>query len=372
MSRAWWIPLGGALLAPLVTWFPMLALKWPNLGLPPYPPADGVNVWGMHVMWLVLLGVIAFVVGQRDRWLGLAVAVVGLTVFYRGARLDPTSSVMFAAGALLVTLLRLTPRAYHGRIAGALAAVGMFEIVYVAHQMMGYDVLWANMWGIPTSAIVQPIGTLGTVDGVGAYIAITAPLMPLWAVPAAIYVVWAGHSLSALLALAVGLVIPWVIRPRGHWLAASLAGLGAVAFGSMAYLKGLMTPTVAGRFAIWKFGAAPAGSSDPVLGWGLGGWSTHVPALQVGQNFMPMGAGELWQQAHNEYLQLGAEMGVVGLLLLGLWLWEHRAMVLDRTWGPSVGALAVNCVGFFPMHTVSIALLGLIVVALASQDGGVT
>src|SRR5207244_13359283 len=94
--------------------------------------------------------------------------------------------------------------------------------------------------------------------------------------------------------------------------------------------------------------------------------SAHVPQRQVGQNFIP--TGELWQQAHNEFLQLGCEMGVVGLLLLGLWLWEHRAMVLDRTWGPSVGALAVNSIGFFPMHTVSIALLGLLVVGLASQD----
>ena len=55
------------------------------------------------------------------------------------------------------------------------------------------------------------------------------------------------------------------------------AGVLNFAFGSMAYLKGLMTPAVAGRFAIWKFGAAHAASSDPVLGWGLGGWSTHVP-----------------------------------------------------------------------------------------------
>jgi O-antigen ligase len=368
MARAWWIPVGGALLAPLVTWLPMLALRFPDLGLPPYPPPDGVTVWGMHVMWLVLLGVIAFVVGLRDRWLGLAVAVAALTVFYRGAQLDPTSSVMFATGALLVTLLRLTPRAYHGKIAGALAAVGIFEIVYVAHQMMGYDLLWANLWGLPTSAVVQPIGTLGTVDGVGAYIAITAPLMPLWAVPAAIYVVWAGHSLSALLALAVGLLIPWVIRRRGSWLGASVAGLGAVAFLSMAYLKGLATAAVAGRFAIWKFGAAHAVSSDPILGWGLGGWSTHIPQAQLAEKFLP--TGEVWREAHNDYLQLGAEMGVVGLLLLGLWLWEHRAMVLDRTWGPSVGALAVNAVGFFPFHTVPLALLGLIVIGLATSEGG--
>src|SRR5438132_243918 len=328
-ARAWWVVVGGAVLAPLVTWLPMLALRFPALGLPPYPPADGVPVWGMHVMWLCLLGAVAVVVGQTDRWLGAAVALSALVVFYRGAQIDPTSSVMFATGALFLTLVRQTPTRYHRPIILAFVGLALFEAVYVAHQMLGYDVLWAGMWGRPTSAIVQPIGTLGTVDGVGAYLAITAPLMPFWALPAVIYLVWAGHSLSALLALAVGLLIPWVIRGGGdcpdglravsvRWPAAALAGLGGLAFLSMAYLKGLMTPAVAGRFAIWKFGAAHAASSDPVLGWGLGGWSTHVPQLQVGQNFIP--TGELWQQAHNEFLQLGCEMGVVGLLLLRLWL----------------------------------------------------
>lgn len=371
MHRAWWIPLGGALLAPLVTWLPMLALKYPGIGLPAYPPAQGVDLWGMHVMWLVLLGAVAGLVGLRDRWLGLAVLLVGAVVFYRGARLDPTSSVMFAAGALLLVLVRFTPKVYHGRIAGGLAAIGIFEIVYVAHQMLGYDFLWANMWGLPTSVIVQPIGTLGTVDGVGAYIAMTAPLMPLWAIPAAVYVVWSGHSLSALLALAVGLLVPWVIHRRARWPVVAFAGLGGVAFLSMAYLKGLATPAVAGRFAIWKFGAAHAAASDPVLGWGLGGWAQHVPPMQIAEKFIP--TGELWHQAHNEYLQWGTEMGVIGLLLLGLWLWDHRAMFLHPTWGPSVSALAVNSIGFFPLHVVPLALLGLIVIGLAtSQEGAVT
>src|SRR5207253_10791991 len=140
---------------------------------------------------------------------------------------------------------------------------------------------WAGVWGRPTSASVQPIGTLGTVDGVGAYLAITAPLMPFWALPAVIYLVWAGHSLSALLALAVGLAVRFltqieavVVHPRREgpvailwrrqatWIMGALAALGVIAFGSMAYLQGLSTPAVAGRFAIWKFGTSEAVTWD--------------------------------------------------------------------------------------------------------------
>src|SRR5437660_1464045 len=366
----------------------MLALRFPALGLPLYPPADGVPVWGMHVMWLCLLGAVAVVVGQTDRWLGAAVGLAALVVFYRGAQLDPTSSVMFATGALFLTLVRQTPARYHRPIIIAFVGLALFQVVYVAHQMLGYDFLWAGMWGQPTSAIVQPIGTLGTVDGVGAYLAITAPLMPFWALPAVVYLVWAGHSLSALLALAVGLSVRGftrveavVVHPRrpgpvtilwrrqAAWI---MGGLGLVAFGSMAYLKGLATPAIQGRFAMWKFGGALGVSSDPVLGWGLGGWAQHVPIAQMQQKFLP--SGEAWQQAHNEYLQWLTETGLVGVVLLCGWLWTHRAMVLDRTWGGSIAAVAVNAIGFFPLHVVPIALVSIICVGLATpaRQGAVT
>jgi len=361
----------------------MLALRFPALGLPPYPPADGVMVWGMHVMWLVLLGTVAYLVGLRDRWLGLTVALAALVAFYRGAQIDPTTSVMFAAGALLLMLLRLAPAAYHAKIALALAASGIVQMLYVGHQMLGYDVLWAGMWGLPTTAIVQPIGTLGTVDGVGAYLAITAPLMPLWAVPVAIYVVWSGHSLSALLALMVGLGVAFwarteaiVVHPRHAgpvailWrrqatrIMGGLAALGVLAFGSMAYLKGIATDSVASRFALWKFGAWQAVTTDPVLGFGLGGWAQQIPQAQLAQKFFP--TPEMWMQAHNEYVQWLTETGLVGVVLLCGWLWTHRAMVLDRRWGGSIAAVAVNAIGFFPFHVVPIALVSIICVGLAT------
>src|SRR5207245_5069099 len=321
---------------------------------------------------------------EGDRWLGMAVGLAGVTVFYRGATLGatldqfgsvtlgPAHTAVFALGAVMLVAIRHVPEHWRPHLASLLAALGAFQVVYVFHQLAGYDILWSP--GVHSTAF-QPIGTLGGVDSVSAYIAILAPLMPWWLLVFAIPVVWLGHSLSALLALAVGLSVRALWGGGRHlsngqsvdltWPLVA-AGFGGLAFLSMLYLKGLATPAVASRFAVWKFGLKHAAVYDPVLGWGLGGWVNHVPLLQVHEKFLPFGANELWREAHSEPIQWLTECGLIGGILLVGWLWTHRAMFVHPVCGGSVSALAANSLGFFPLHVVPIALVGLIVVGLAT------
>src|SRR5438445_8090081 len=376
MRNAWPLILGGAVVAPFVTWLPMLSLMAPRLGLPQYPIVQGIELWWLQAFYLVALSVLGTVIWREgDRWLGMAVGLAGVTVFYRGATLGatldqfgsvtlgPSPTAVFALGAVMLVAVRHVPGHWRPHLASLLAALGAFQVVSVFHQRAGYDVLWGRFDG-GTLGLVQPIGTLAGVDSVSAYIAILAPLMPLWALPFAIWAVWMGHSLSALLALAVGLTVRyWKRDDRLGWL---ISTLGLTAFFSMVYLKGLATPAVASRFAVWKFGLQHAAVYDPVLGWGLGGWVNHVPLLQVHEKFLPFGANELWREAHSEPIQWLTECGLIGGILLVGWLWTHRAMFVHPVWGGSVSALAANSLGFFPLHVVPIALVGLIVVGLAT------
>jgi len=376
MRNAWPLILGGAVVAPFVTWLPMLSLMAPRLGLPQYPIVQGIELWWLQAFYLVALSVLGTVIWREgDRWLGMAVGLAGVTVFYRGATLGatldqfgsvtlgPSHTAVFALGAVMLVAVRHVPEHWRPHLASLLAALGAFQVVYVFHQLAGYDVLWGRFDG-GTLGLVQPIGTLAGVDSVSAYIAILAPLMPLWALPFAIWAVWMGHSLSALLALAVGLTVRyWKRDDRLGWL---ISTLGLTAFFSMVYLKGLATPAVASRFAVWKFGLQHAAVYDPVLGWGLGGWVNHVPLLQVHEKFLPFGANELWREAHSEPIQWLTECGLIGGILLVGWLWAHRAAFVHPVWGGSVSALAANSLGFFPLHVVPIALVGLIVVGLAT------
>src|SRR5437667_11920985 len=257
MARAWPLILAGALVAPFGTWLPMLAQQAPKLGLPQYPIVQGIELWWLQAFYLVALGVLGTMIWREgDRWLGMAVGLAGVTVFYRGATLGatldqfgsvtlgPSHTAVFALGAVMLVAVRHVPEHWRPHLASLLAALGAFQVVYVFHQLAGYDVLWGRFDG-GRLGLVQPIGTLAGVDSVSAYIAILAPLMPLWCLPFAIWAVWMGHSLSALLALAVGLMVAHVFpragRRRGisRIVPCAAASLALVALGSMVYLKGL-------------------------------------------------------------------------------------------------------------------------------------
>jgi hypothetical protein len=375
MRRAWLIPMGGAVLAPLVTFWPMVAYRYPHLGLPAYHAAQGIDFWSSQAFWLVGLGVVAAMIGASDRYLGLAVAFAGLSIFWRGLRTDPTHSVMLALGAVMLVALRRTPVTWHAPIKTMLACLGGFQLLYVLQQWAGYDLLWGPLFGgkiDPTKVPVQPLGTLGTVDAAGAYLAITAPLMPWWALPVVAAAVWYGHSAGALGALVAGLSVKVGLRYGWrHPFAIAMYAVGAGGFYWL--LKVKSATTIAARLEIWQFVGGAFISDRPDLttstarhlfGLGLGGWAQHVPAAQIQQRVVPY--NELWREAHSEPFQWVVETGLVGLVLLCLWLYAHRAMFLHPVWGGSIAALSVNSLTFFPLHVVQIALVALIIVGLAT------
>jgi hypothetical protein len=342
----------------MVTWLPMLAAKFPKIGLPAYPPAQGIELWSLQVFWLVTLGTLAVYVGASDRWLGLAVAIAGVTIFYRGASLDPTHSVTFALGALVLVGLRQTPAEWRPRIRWVVIGIACFEAAYAVQQKLGYDLLWGPLFGGSLIDAPQMLGTLGRVNAMAGYLAIVAPLLPLPLLAPIALLVWMSHSLGAIGALVVGLVV----RYRHNW-AAWVAGALTLLGG--AWLWRIEQTTHVARVTIWQFALEHWVRTDPILGYGLGGWGQRIPAFQAQSQFAP--TRELWAEAHNEPLQWLVETGLVGLVLLCCWLWTHRAMFADPVWGGSVAALAADTLTWFPFHIVPMALLGLIVVGLASR-----
>lgn len=370
MTRAWPVLVVGALAAPLMGWLAHLAPQYPKTGLPVYPPQLGVDLYPAGFMWLICFAVIAVLIGQTDRWLGVSVAVIALTVFWRGAFRDPTHSILFACGALGLWAMRQTPRAWLPMVGDLIALSGAFQAVYVLHQSwLHYDLLWGPLFGgtLKDPDWIMPIGTLGTVDGAGAYIAISAAFFPVWALPLAGVAVWSTHSLGALVALTVCLVIRFR-SSRLTWIAAPLAITGGIVYRLMdlpGHTSGLHSLTA--RLAIWKLGLIRAALSDPVLGWGLGGWMAQVPAAQVKFNVWP--TGEMWAQAHSEPVQWICETGAVGLILLGLWCYTHRAIFWKAgAWSAATAAFAADSLVFFPAHVVALALLGIVVVACAQTS----
>lgn len=363
MTRTASAILVGAALAPLVTWLPMLAHYAPWTGLPPYHPSHGIDLWSMQTYWFVALAIVASLVVSQDRLLALVIFFAGFELFWRGARMDPTHSVLFAFGALGLWAVRRAPASFGPRVIAVLSAIGLFQTAYIIQQhLFQYDVLWM-IWGNPRVPVVQPLGTLGTVDAATGYVALTAPLMPVWALPFAIYAVWCGKSLGALTALVVGLVVRGLLARRTILLAAGAVSF--IPFAIIAYYKvWIGTATVNARLTVQWLAAKHAALTAPVFGLGLGGWATQIPALQMERKVLP--SGEVFMQAHSEPVQWLVETGVFGAVLLALWLWTHRTMFAHPRVGASLSALAVSALGFFPFHVVATAFAGILLVGIAT------
>lgn len=359
MTRAWTIPLVMALLAPLLTWLPF--------GVAMYVPAQGIDLWGVQAWWLMAFGLLAAIIGTSDRWLAAAVFLAGLTIFVKGYGFNATHSLYFGLGALALWAVRQTPPDVVPRIRGLLAAAGCFQALYMIQQeWLQYDFFWSRWFGLEPTSKIQPLGTLGTVDAASAMVAITSALMPWWALPIATFAIFSGRSYGAILALGAVVVYrcwrEW--RAWGRWGAVALGLLGVAALWVTISYKSLAG--VAVRAQIWGFGLRDWWAHDPVFGPGLGGWAQRIPYLQYAAKFMP--TNELFREAHSEWLQWLYETGLLGGGLLAGWLYTQRRMVQHPTFGPAVIALAVVSCGFFTFHVVPTALLGLLVVGLASAQ----
>jgi O-antigen ligase len=132
-----------------------------------------------------------------------------------------------------------------------------------------------------------------------------------------------------------------------------------------------------GRAHFWR-GTLGIIRDHPVLGTGLGSFGAVYPRYDTGNGTYRL------EQAHNDYLQVVSDAGVVGgalgLLFVGalFWMALKRMHSHDRfRRGVALGALG-GCAGVlvhsffdFTLHTTANALLFLLLAALATANGRV-
>ncbi|MGB8509008.1 MAG: O-antigen ligase family protein, partial [Pyrinomonadaceae bacterium] len=132
-----------------------------------------------------------------------------------------------------------------------------------------------------------------------------------------------------------------------------------------------------GRTHFWK-GAVEIIKDHPFAGAGLGAFSAVYPRYDTGNGLFRL------EQAHNDYLQILSDGGIVGaalglLFLVALFLMAFRRMATHDKFrrGVAIGALAgcaavlVHSFFDFTLHTTSNALLFLVLAALATVNGRV-
>lgn len=304
-------------------------------------------------MYLLLTGLLLAIpawVAQRDPW----AAGLGGYLVIRGVftPLDFTmeTSVALIAGLAVYGLALDVPHAWRVWMRRIVVGVGSLEIALVL----------LHLAGIPRfSREAFSTGTIGNTNYLGVYLAISSVWVPLWLLPVWVIGIAASKSLLAGVALASVLVC----RLRERW--GVLAGLAAL--GSLwAVLRYRIHPLGMGsRLAAWELGLE-LWRESPIFGNGPGAWLRVIPGQQARRGIPSNG---LFIQAHNEYLQLAVEGGVIALLLLCGWVWSHRASWARPNSLAALCAVGISSLAMFPFQITSTAVLALTVLAFATREG---
>ena len=141
-----------------------------------------------------------------------------------------------------------------------------------------------------------------------------------------------------------------------------------------------MELSFAERIKAWK-GVVTMIGANPLSGTGLGTFSLSFPRYKI------YGETTIWDQAHNEYLQVFAESGLIGFALFawGLVSFWRKGLSprLSKSWqlqppvalGASLGVLALLCHSLsdfnlqIPSNGLLFVLLGALVVAASGATG---
>lgn len=195
------------------------------------------------------------------------------------------------------------------------------------------------------------------------------------------------QTLASLAAVAAGAVVLALLRlPRRK----VLLGLGAAAaIGTVLVLavaplrvrvtgklqglaEGDWNEVLTGRLDGWRAALWMTGE-HPLTGVGHGAYlPEYVPAklalLDRGVEFLPGQLTPVFENAHNELLEVGAELGIPGLLALawGLWVLFRAARSGDKepslVWS-GLTALAVLSLAYFPFHVALVSFPALLFLA---------
>jgi len=207
----------------------------------------------------------------------------------------------------------------------------------------------------------QLVGTIGNPSHLAGYLALLSPLffnkkgvLPLillW------FIILLTGSASGLFTALVVLVAYLLIKRR-FWLGGGVSFLAC--FGGVVLLLTKSNFfTSSHRLEVWRM-ALEVFKGKPITGFGLGSFALN--------KFYINRISSIWRHAHNEYLQISFELGIIGLVLI-LWVifnalkdgWtlrkDNNGAILISIF---VGFICLSCFTF-TMHLWQISVLAMMV-----------
>ena len=313
------VPKAGSLATWL--WVPLLALiamPVPFL-LPGYPLPERA----VPIMWLILAGAVALFLRVAEASWPLA-ALLAWALARSAYNSFPVRSSQLLLLTTLVAVLYVAARQMPSRVArvAAWALVagvlyeGVFGFLNIAFKWYPFmTIVLADHVGRPMAFLTHP-------NYWGSFMALGMPVVwallgPLAALPIYAMILWSWSAGPAISASAGLLVLVWPDL-SARLRAATLGGIGA----ALVTVMSVHEWRLSGRWEVWA-SVLPELKRYWVIGQGLGDWRVWADNLNLK---MSQAAGGpvvfATLQAHNEPLQLWFELGLVGVVLAGLILWQ--------------------------------------------------
>jgi len=329
---------------------------------PPFEDAFKLPQW--TILWMMAWALTAWIALRAAadppallpfRRLAGPPIVLLLWVLCAGIGQSPLQSMLILTGFMygIALLPGLVPPSALSRLPIVAVLGGVVSALYSLAQYAGLD-----FTGAPGAAGLRPFSTMGNPDFLAAYLVAVLPVGVAWWFhrpspwrAAGCVILTAGlllaQSRGAWIGMAASAVAASVLvlrRGRGFPIrpvlmaGGGLAILAALTFGFSGQARERLAETVsirhfdaAGRLFMWR---ATLGliRSRPLIGGGLGSFGVRYPAAHASLAATWPGIPWFWSEnSHNDYLQLAADTGVIGLGLFA-WIWTAFLRAAHCRW----------------------------------------
>ena len=331
---------------------------WPILAallvfLPLWRIASNAAQPAAPLFWGILAILATWIAGQ-DRWVGIVALYVVTRGFLTRAELSFETTFAVLAGLLLLVTAQRVPMRVRSWLTSLAVASGILQIAYSVFQ-----------WWLLPPVRAWIAGSIGNPVYMGSYLAIAGAVAPGWLLPIFIGGVILSRSVGAAVALAVALAVRY---RRVGWRPVLLVLPLIVLTGWHRSLSPSgITDSLLKRLAIWGMAMSDLGRSvlGVLIGYGPGAWLRRFPSIQEKAQFA---LSEIHGQAHNEFVQLVYEGGIVLLVLMTVWVWSRRRTLAGSPALPGVVAAGVSSLTMFPFQIAATAVLALTLLGFATQE----
>lgn len=253
-------------------------------------------------------------------------------------------------------------------IVWCLFGILLVNVIFCFLQMANHDPVFVAM-NKTVQGFPRPVGLMRLEAHLGTMAAILGPLLVIvspWLLIVTLPLFYFGTSSVAIVAFILSMAfVFWGRVPKRTFILAAVLILLAGVY----YIVKFDMPggNFGYRFHVWFMGLREVLTRTMFYGFGIGSWALWAPQTAQQTNSDPL----TWLWAHNEYLQVFFELGIVGLIILLVWLKDSVSAYLGSGRGPIIKCLFASFISLalvstchFPFHLGRLAGISVFVLAL--------